>query len=154
MDKDSVTQRHMTILIEKQTKHGVIDGSIHSVAWDKECTSYAGIVGDLFIQTNGKSANNFALMDGHPTPATSIAQLEQKIKEPERTVNMISALANQSLLSGVKFVEARYVSVCDGEEVNIYDGYTTKITVSEKAFLSGWRCPSISAKVLADLPFF
>ena len=54
---------------------------------------------------------------------------------------MIPVLANQSLLSGGKFSEAGYISVYDGEEVNIYNGYTTKITVSEKAVLTGWQCP-------------
>ena len=54
---------------------------------------------------------------------------------------MVPALANKSLLRGGKFVEAIYVSVCDVEEVNIYDGHTVKITVSEKAVLAGWRCP-------------
>ena len=50
---------------------------------------------------------------------------------------MIPVLANQSLLSGGKFSEAGYISVYDGEEVNIYNGYTFKITVSEKAVLTG-----------------
>ena len=31
--------------------------------------------------------------------------------------------------------------MCDGEEVNIYDGQTSKIKVSEKDVLKGWRCP-------------
>ena len=52
---------------------------------------------------------------------------------------MVPALANKSLLRVGKCVEAIYVSVCDVEEVNIYDGHTTKITVSEKASLKGWR---------------
>ena len=54
---------------------------------------------------------------------------------------MVPALANQSLLSRGKFSEAGYVSVCDGEEVNIYNGHTVKITVSEETVLTGWRCP-------------
>ena len=54
---------------------------------------------------------------------------------------MVPALANQYLLSGGKFAEAGYVSVCDGEEVNIYNGRTAKITVSEKSFLAEWQCP-------------
>ena len=129
------------MLTEQQIKHGVLDGSIPSAAWDTACTSHAGLVGDPFIQTNRKSTKIFALVDGHPTLATTINLLEHKIQEPERTVNMVPALANQSLLSGGKFVEARYVSVCDGEEVNIYDGHTAKIIVSEKSVLAGWWCP-------------
>ena len=31
--------------------------------------------------------------------------------------------------------------ICDDAEVNIYDGRTVKITVSEEAVLKGWWCP-------------
>ena len=79
----------------------------------------------------------FALADGNPTPATNISKLEHRVRELEHTVNMVPALANQSLLSGGKFAEAGYVSVCDGDEVNIYDGGTATITVSEYAVLKG-----------------
>ena len=44
---------------------------------------------------------------------------------------MVSALASQSLLSGRKFTKAGYVTIYDGDEVNIFNGCTTKITVSE-----------------------
>ena len=33
------------------------------------------------------------------------------------------------------------MSVCYGDEVNIYDGRTATIIVSEEAVLKGWRCP-------------
>ena len=88
------------------------------------------MVGEPFIQTKHMSINIFALADGHTTPATTIAMLEHKVREPARTVNMVQELANKSLLSGGKFSEAGYISVCDGEEVNIYGGHTAKITVS------------------------
>ena len=88
------------------------------------------MLGYPFIQTEKRSTKIFALVDGHPTPATNIAKIEHRFREPERTVNMVPALANQSLLSGVKFVEVGCVSLCDGYEVNIYDGRTATITVS------------------------
>ena len=99
------------------------------------------MVGDLFIQKEKRSTNIFVLVDIHPTPATNIAKLDHRVQEPARTVNMVPALENQSLLSGVKFSEAGYVSACDGEEVNIYDGRTAKITLPEEALLKGWWCP-------------
>ena len=52
---------------------------------------------------------------------------------------MVPVLANQYLLSGGKFAEFGYVSVCDGYKVNIYDGRTATITVSEAALLKGWQ---------------
>ena len=83
----------------------------------------------------------FALEDGHPTSATNKSKLEHIVQEPARTVNMVLALANQYLLSGGNFSEAGYVSVCDGDEVIIYNGRTATITVSEEVVLKGWRCP-------------
>ena len=75
------------------------------------CTSHAGIVGDPFIQTKQRSTKIFALVDGHPTPATNIAMLEHRVIEPMHIVNMVALLANQSLLSRGKFAETGYVSV-------------------------------------------
>ena len=54
---------------------------------------------------------------------------------------MVPALADQSLLSGNKIPQAGYVTICDNQEVNIYDGRTVKKIVSEKAVLKGWFCP-------------
>ena len=54
---------------------------------------------------------------------------------------MVPALANQSLLSGNKLAQAGYVTICENPEVNIYDGLTAKIIVSEKAVLKRWFCP-------------
>ena len=98
------------------------------------------MLGDPIIQTKQRSTNIFELVDGHPTPATNIAKLEHRVREPARKVNMITALSNQSLLIRGRFAEAGYVSVCHGDEVNIYDGQTATITVSEDAVLKGWRC--------------
>ena len=54
---------------------------------------------------------------------------------------MVPALDYQSLLRGSKFSETGYISICDDKEVNIYDGFTTRIIVSEAAVLKGWKCP-------------
>ena len=103
-----------TRLAEQQVKQGVLEGSIYSEAWDTACTSHVGIIGDPFIQKEYRSTKIFALADGQPTPATNISKLERIVQESARTFNMVPALDNQSLLSGGKFVEARYVPVCNG----------------------------------------
>ena len=87
-------------------------------------------MGDLFIQANHKSTTIFALADGHPKPAITIALLEHNIRAPARPVNMVPSLAKKSLLGGGKSVESGYVSVINGEEFIIYDGYTAKIALS------------------------
>ena len=54
---------------------------------------------------------------------------------------MVPALAGQSLLSGAKFADAGYISVCDDGEVNLYDSRTARIIVFKEAVLKGWFCP-------------
>ena len=122
MDKDSAAwRRHpctkkrarhkQMLLTDQQVKRVVLDGSIPSEAWDTACTSHTGMVGETFIQTKCMSTKIFALANGHPTPATNIAMLEHRVREPERTVNMVPDLENQYLLRGGKFAKAGYVSV-------------------------------------------
>ena len=126
---------------EARLKAGVLDGSIPSAAFDTACTASAGRPVDPFLLTNKKSTKVFALADDHPTPASMVAKLYHEVREPARTVDIVPALGRNSLLSGGKFAEAGYVSICDDKEVNIYDGRTAKIVVSEEAVLKGWRCP-------------
>ena len=114
--------------------------AIPSAAWDMVCTYHAVMVGGPFIQTDQRYNKIFALSDGHLTLATNLAKLKHKVREPARTVNMVRALENQYLLSRVKFAEADHVSLCDIDEVNIYDGQTATITLAEEAVLKGWRC--------------
>ena len=54
---------------------------------------------------------------------------------------MVRSIRAQSVISGGKFADAGYISICDRDEVNLYDKRTDKIVVSEEAFLKGWRCP-------------
>ena len=127
------------MLTEQQVKIVVLEGTVPSASWDAAFTYHAGMIGDPFIQTKQRSTNVFALADGHLTPATNTAMLEHRLREMAHTINMVLTLANQSLLSRGNISEAGYVSVCDGDEVKIYDSHTAKITVSKKAVLKGWR---------------
>ena len=137
----SNSQARVISISHTQLKAGVLDGSIASAAYDTACTSHAGVVGDPFIQTNERSNKVFALADGHPTAATNLAKLHHAIREPARTLNILPSLKAQSFLSVGKFSEAGYISICDHDKVNLYDGRTSKIVVSEEAVLAGWRCP-------------
>ena len=78
------------------------------------------------------------LADGHPAAGYNVANLYHNAREPGRTVDMVPALADNSLLSGGKFSDAGYMSICDRSEVNFYDRQSVKITVSEEAVLKGW----------------
>ena len=128
-------------LTEGQLKKGVLDGSIPSAAYDTTFTSHAGLEGNPFIPTDQPSTKVFTVATGHKTPGSRVAKLHHPVREPARTVDIVPGLADQSLISGEKFSKVGYVSICDNEEVNIYDGRTFKIIVSEEAVLKGSRCP-------------
>ena len=105
------------------------------------CTSNAGMIGDPFIETTQKSTIVFSVADGRQTPGSNIAKLYNPVRKPAQTVDMVPALYGKSLLSGAKFPEAGYISVCDGDGVNLYESRTACIVVSEEAVLKGCFCP-------------
>ena len=96
-------------LTERHLKEGILNGTIPSAAWYTACTSNAGITGDPFIQTDEPSRNIFALAYGHPTEKSNDAKLYHNMCEPKRTVDMVPALVDNSLLSGGKFSDSGYV---------------------------------------------
>jgi hypothetical protein len=70
-----------------------------------------------------------------------INKLHLNVRKTARSVNIVPALVENSLLSTNKFDEAGYTVIYDAVEVNFCDPCTTKIVVSEAAILKGWRCP-------------
>ena len=125
--------------IETELEQGVLNGSIASAVWDTACTSNAGKIGDPFIQTSQPYTRFFAVADGQRHAGTNIAKLHHPVREPARTVDMVPTLANQSLISSSKSFDTGYISIYDNKEVNIYDGHTAHILVSEKEVLKGWK---------------
>ena len=115
---------------EAHINQRVIDGTISSAAWDIACTSNSGKVGDPYIQTDHISTKVVSVVDGHRTPASTVAKLHHPVREPPRTVDMVLDLADQFLLRSRKFSEVGYISIRNGKEVNIYDGRTAQIEVS------------------------
>ena len=126
---------------EQHLKDGVLNGSIPSAAYNTVCNSNSGMVGGLFIQTTQKSTTVFSVADGCQTPGSNIAKLHHPVRKPAQTVDMTPALAGQSLLSGANFAVVGYISVCDGDEVNLYEICTARFVVSEESVLKGWFCP-------------
>ena len=54
---------------------------------------------------------------------------------------MVPALVDQYLLSANKIFQVGYVTICNNQEVNIYDDRTAKIIASEEVVLKGWFFP-------------
>ncbi len=107
---------------DQNLKAGVLDGTIPSAAWDTACTSHSGKPVRPLVFTNHRFTKAFALADGCPAPASNIAVLHHRVRDLSRTVDIVPALRGNSLLSGGKFAESGYISICNGGEVNIYEG--------------------------------
>ena len=87
------------------------------------------MIGYPFIQTTQQSTKVFSVADDRQTPGLSIAKLHHPVREPAQIVDMVPALAVQSLLSGEKFAETGYISVCNDDEVNLYYSRTARIII-------------------------
>ena len=122
---------------KQKLKGGVFNGSIPSAAYDTACTSNAGMVGDPFIQTNQPSTKVFSVADVRQTPGSKISKLHHPVRKPAHSVDMVPSLAGQSLLSGAKYAEAGYISVCNVDEVRLYDSRTVRIVLLEENVLKG-----------------
>ena len=54
---------------------------------------------------------------------------------------MMSELTETTLVSPAKLAKAGYVSILNNDEVNVYNMNNTKIKVSRKTVLKGYKCP-------------
>ena len=79
--------------------------------------------------------------DGCPAPALEVRLLEHALHKPVCTGDMVTNLRGSLILSTIKLADTNYGMICNGKEVNVYNGRTTKSTVSGRAVLQGWRCP-------------
>ena len=65
--------------------------------------------------------------------------MDHEVQEPMRTCDIVPGITDDSLVSRSKFADAGYVTIFDGEEVNIYDTSNTEITITKGAILRGWQ---------------
>ena len=117
--------------------------------YDTGATSGVGAIGDAkyFISTGNSSNKRFVIPNSDTMSATKRMILAQKLRAPENEVDLVPRV-HSTLLNGVKFADADYVTILNKEGINIYDEKKTKIIISEKAVLSGyckeegfWRIP-------------
>ncbi len=139
-DKRTLHPTNPLIHINKM-KEGVLNGMIPSAVSDTSATLSVFLKKDPSHATGELSTTVFHLPDGGIAPATTRNKLLHNVREPARSVNIVPALVENSLLSTNKFAEAGYTIIYDKDEVNFYDARTTKIMVLEEAILTGWQCP-------------
>ena len=88
--------------------------------------------GTPFIDTDEKSRKILHGHMGGKTGLSRMKKMEHEVREPARTYIIVPYLVDQTLLSGCKFADVKYISVYDENEVNICDTLTMEITVSKK----------------------
>jgi hypothetical protein len=122
-------------------KEGVLNGTIPSAVSDAGATSSAFLKKDPSRATGKLSTTVFHLPNGGIAPAMTRNKLLHNVCEPARSINIVPALVENSLLSTNKFAKAGFTVIYDKDEVNFYNARTTKITVLEEAILTCWQCP-------------
>ena len=124
------TKRYRRRLIHPLTgrllKRGVLDGSIPYAVIDTGATSSARLSSDsaFLCATGQRSTKVFHVANGNAAPASEVRLLQQPLRDPARTIDMVPSLHGASLLSTSKLADAGYVTIYDGNEVNVYDGRT------------------------------
>ena len=124
-------------------KRGVLDGSIPSAVSKTGVTSSAGLSSNsaFFCAAGQLSTKVFHVAIGNSAPVSEVRLLQQPLRDPAQTIDMVPSLRGASLLSTSKLADAGYVTVYDGDEVNVYNGRTGCVHVSKSAVLQGWQCP-------------
>jgi hypothetical protein len=120
---------------------GVRNGTIPSAVSNTGATLHALLHLAPSISTSIQSKVVYHLPDGTTAAAFTVNKLLHNIWEPAQSANIVPTLANNSLVSTSKFVDAGYTVIYKDKEVNYYKKATTKIIVLEDAVLQGWQCP-------------
>ena len=123
----------------ERVRQGVKDGSIPSAVVDSGTTLNVMKPGDPCIKTGRNSAKQYKMATGQTTPGGKEGLLEHELRDPARLCDIVPGITEDSLISTSKMADAGYISIFDGEEVNIYNANNTKITVTRGAVLRGWR---------------
>ena len=134
----------LTDQVEDSEPEEILSNIIHNnnqAVFDTAATSSAGKPGDNFIPTTERSDKVFNQPSGSQMKATYVHKLKHNVRDPAGRVDIVPALAQDSLISGPKFAEAGYVTLLTPKELLIYDGEGLEITVSKDAVLRGWRDP-------------
>jgi hypothetical protein len=122
-------------------REGILNGTIPSAVSNTGVTLHALLPSAPSIPTGIPSKVVFHLPKGTMAAASTVNKLLHNILEPAQRANIVPTLANNSLISTSKFVDAKYTIIYNIKEVNYYEKVTTKIIMMEDAVLRVWQCP-------------
>ena len=83
---------------------------------------------DPFIATGKKSNKVFSMALGNIALADNIKRLPFEVRHPASELYMVPGIKH-NLLSMNQFAEAKYITIFDEDQVNIYDATNTEVTV-------------------------
>ena len=116
-----------------------IQGDRNSAVFDTGATSGCVKTADKFQSTTQNHTKSSAYLLAKKTAASTQAKLHHNVRKPEKTADMVPELKHNSLIRGCKTSDAKYITVLTPNEVFIYDGDDTHISVSKESILRGWR---------------
>jgi len=111
--------------------------SSSTAVFDSGATSNCGRIGDDFQVTDEPSNKIFHLPNGQTATASSIVKHKLNLREPARTVHIVSDLKHNSRISASKFADANYIIILTPTEVLIYDGNGLQLEINHEAILRG-----------------
>jgi hypothetical protein len=114
---------------------GVLNGTILSAVSNTGATLHALLPLATSIPTSIWSKVIFHLPNETAAAASTITKFLHNVREPARSANIVPTLAKNSLMSTIKFADARYTVLYNNKEVNYYKKATMKIIMSEDAVL-------------------
>jgi hypothetical protein len=104
------------IALQHNIKEAVLAGAIPSAVSNTGATSHTLLPSTPLIPTGEQSQAVFHLPNGATAVATTINKLHLNVPKPARSVNIVPALVENSLLSTNKFVEAGYTAIYDARK--------------------------------------
>ena len=117
-----------------------MNGSIPSCIADSGCTANAGTKRDAkHCESTGETSDKvFVMPNGDMEEATEVKKLPFDIREEACRIDIVPGISTATLLSPGKLADAKYISIFDDKEVNVYDQNNTVITTTHEAVLRGY----------------
>ena len=84
---------------------------------------------------------------GQVVPASEMAKLLHDVREPAKTVELVPVMKQDMLRSVGKFADVGYITILDGEEVNIYNGLISNLKIHKEAEKKGSTLRSVNGSI-------
>ena len=112
----------------------------HTAIIDSGTTSSCRWPDDPFITTGWISTKTLQTPLRKTWATTEQKEIQHNLWQPAKIIDIVRTLkASHSLQSTSKLADANYITKFTTTEVQIYDGETTKINLSQPPVLKGWQ---------------